>query len=82
MSQEEGLFMIIKQNPVRPSDFVVVQVQNGEHMGIQSYIKRLARRKPDWLVLEQTNPPATIEIKNDAVKAVHRILTMNELLGV
>jgi len=76
------LVYVSEKRPVRVGDYVIVQVQNGEHEGIQAYIKKLIRRKPDWLVLEQLNPPATIEIETKSVKAVHRILTMNELAGV
>ena len=80
--QPGELMYVSEKRPVRPGDYVIVQIQNGEHDGAQAYVKRLTRRTADKLILEQSNPKATLEIPMSKVKAVHRILTMNELVGV
>lgn len=68
--------------PAAPGDTVIVQTRHWEGDPGQGYIKILRRRKGDVLVLEQLNPPATIEIPVRYVVSVHRVPTMNELFGV
>lgn len=80
---EEGeLIYVHPYRPPFPGSYVVVQTQTGKDMPIEAWIKRLARRTAKILVLEQLNPPATIEAPMKTVVAIHRILTMNELFGV
>lgn len=76
------LIYVSERRPPRIGDCVVVQVQNAEHDGVQAYLKRMKRRSADGLVLEQFNPPGEMRLKAANVKAVHRVLTMNELFGV
>lgn len=68
--------------PVHIGDVVVLQARNGEEAPIQAYIKRLVRRTKDKLVLRQLNPETTLEFRADAVVAIHKVLTMNDLFGV
>lgn len=76
------LVFVSGSRPPRVGDHVVVQVQNGQHEGVQSYIKRLERRTEQWLHLAQYNPKTQIKIKTSTVKAVHRIFSVNELYGI
>ncbi len=62
-------------------DSVVVLVRYADVEDIQVFLKCLARRTARKLVLEQHNPKGTIEIETKNVQAIHRVLTMNELMG-
>lgn len=76
---------IVYVNPARHpvvGDYVVVQLHPEEDGGqIRAYIKRLKRRGPPAIVLEQFNPPKTITIEATRVLAMHRVIPWNELLG-
>jgi len=76
------LIYVHPHRPVRPGDYVVVQIKPNEHDVAQSYVKRLVRRTTDRLECAQLNPAATVRFKADTVAFVHKILTMNELFGV
>lgn len=68
--------------PPAPGDSVVVQTKNWEHDPGQGYIKIYRRRSGDRIILEQLNPPATIEIPLRYVVSIHHVMTMNELFGL
>ena len=76
------LVYVNPHRPARPGDFVVVQMQNGQHAEVQAYCKKLVRRSPDRLYLEQFNPQTLLDLPMASVKAVHRILPLNELMGM
>lgn len=79
---EEGeLVYVSERRPARIGDYVVVQTLDGSDGAVYAYCKRLRRRGPDTLVLEQLNPAAEIVLPLAQVRAVHRILTLNELFG-
>lgn len=89
----EGPSMVPEHNPgdlrfVHPDrkihigDSVVVTAKYTEHGPYESFIKRLVRRSGDKLIVEQINPPATIEFDMQFVASVHKVLTMNDLFGV
>lgn len=69
--------------PPKPGNDVIVEL-HGEHGAPgPCYIKRLVRRPPDRIILAQFNPPRNdIAIDNARIKAVYRILTAAELMGV
>lgn len=72
-------------NPHRPvsiNDTVVVQTKKWESDPGQGYIKKLKRRTGAALILEQYNPPATIEIPVRYVVSVHKVPELAELYGV
>jgi phage repressor protein C with HTH and peptisase S24 domain len=72
-------------NPARPAaigDSVVLRTQHWEHDPGQLYIKILAKRTPDFIVVEQLNPHATIQIPRRFVDYIHHVMTMAELFGV
>jgi phage repressor protein C with HTH and peptisase S24 domain len=41
-------------------------------------IKRLAKRTPSRITLEQFNPPRTFDIKNDDIVSIHRVVGASE----
>lgn len=63
-------------------DSVVVQTKHHDDDPGQAYIKILKRRTPSYIVLQQLNPPANIEIPARFIVSIHRVLTMNDLFGV
>jgi len=79
---EEGeLIYVSERRPARIGDYVVVQTIDTKDNTISAYCKRLLRRTPDTLIIEQLNPSAEIKLAMSEVKAIHRILTLNELFG-
>ena len=69
--------------PPQPGNDVIVEL-HGEHGEPgPCYIKRLVRRSADRVQLAQFNPPRDdIAIETSRIKAVHRILTAAEMMGV
>ncbi len=79
---EEGeLIYVSERRPARIGDYVVVQTVSPEDGTVEAWCKRLLRRTDDTLVLEQLNPLDEIHLPAGRVRAVHRILTLNELFG-
>lgn len=80
---EEGeLIYVSERRPARVGDYVVVQTVDPADGSVQAYCKRLVRRTDDALLLDQLNPAAEIRLPMREVRAVHRILTLNELFGL
>lgn len=74
------LVFVSPHRPARIGDDVVVQTaENGE---IRSWLKTLAARRDGDVVTLQYNPPAEIVHKGRHVVAVHRVLRLEELLGI
>jgi len=69
--------------PPQPGNDVIVEL-HGEHGEPgPCYIKRLVRRSANGVMLAQFNPPRDdIVIDAARIKAVHRILTAAEMMGV
>ena len=76
------LVYVNPRRPARPGDFVVIQIQTDEHDEIQSYCKKLVAREGDEFHMEQFNPPTRIDFPASQVLAVHRIIPLNELMGI
>jgi SOS-response transcriptional repressor LexA len=66
----------------RPGDIVVVQTINHEADDVRATIKELIADRASILVTRQYNPPAEVAFKRAQIVSVHRVLTINELLGV
>jgi phage repressor protein C with HTH and peptisase S24 domain len=65
-----------------PSDFVVVQLTNGAGDEVVSVlVKRLVRQTPNYVELEQFNPPLIFRIERRLVARMHRILPPSELFN-
>lgn len=67
--------------PTAPGNTVVVITKLWEDDPGQAYIKILRRRTQQSIVLEQLNPPATIEIPTRYVAGIHYVLSYDDLLG-
>ena len=80
--QPGDLIFVDPDQRANVGDIVVVQISRTDHDPPDVFVKKLRRRGPRWLVLEQTNPLATIEQNNTTVVAVHRVLSMRELFGI
>ncbi|MCQ0986427.1 S24 family peptidase [Jiella marina] len=68
--------------PARQGDTVVVQAQYAEHRGIEAFLGLYERRNADKVYIRKLNPEATVEFTLSYVKAIHRVLTVNEMFGV
>ena len=68
--------------PVNPGDTVVVLTRHWDDDPGQGYIKILRRRTGEFLILEQLNPHATIQIPIRHVVSVHKVPDLNDLFGV
>lgn len=82
--REGTLIIVDPRRPPRIGDDVVIELKPNE-VGeyVQGCVKRLVRRTPTKIVVEQFNPPRNdIEFDIDEVKAVFRVLTMDELIGI
>lgn len=81
---EEGELLYVDPHRA-PSinDYVIIELhpeEDGEPG--QGFIKRLKRRTPTLIVVEQFNPAGEIEFDRDRVKSLHRVIPVSELLGL
>lgn len=79
--QEGELVYVSSKRPVRPGDYVIVEFVNGDGEQV-AYCKQLVRRNASTLKLAQSNPEQSFDLDMDRVIRIHRVLTMNELMGV
>ncbi len=81
---EEGEIVFV--HPGRPATSgcdVIVELHGHNGDPGQCYIKRLVKKTPTRTVLQQFNPARDdIAFDNDNIRAMYRILTASELLGV
>ena len=75
------LVCVAPSRPCRPGDFVVLQTENYEGAGRETWVKRYLKEDSRWVHVEQFNPPRKLRFKLSVVQAIHRILTPNELVG-
>ena len=66
--------------PARPGDNVVVQV-HGEGGSTIVYVKTLVRRTETEIVCRQLNPPREFIFPRDRVLAIHKVLTVSDLIS-
>lgn len=77
------LVYVNPHKPPRIGDVVIVQEINGGPHTITASIGLLYKRVSGSVVLAKYNPPdSQITIRQDRIKAIHRVLTTNELFGV
>ncbi|RVJ00729.1 S24 family peptidase, partial [Sinorhizobium medicae] len=79
------LVYVHPHKPARSGDAVVVQCRIGEEEiegTVEATIGLYVRRTGEALIIRKHNPPAEIEIKNEAIISYHKVLTMNELFGI
>ena len=78
-----ALIYLNPSRPARPGDDVVIELfSTNNDGGGAAYIKTLRGRTSLALVCEQYNPAKTVEYPLAKVKAVYRVMTLEELLGV
>lgn len=68
--------------PPKAGDSVIVQVQNHDRDDVEAYIGRYMRMTGTTLYLGKLNPEATVQLNRTYVKAIHKVLTVNEMFGV
>lgn len=79
--QQGDLVFIHPHRPPRAGDTVIVQMELAPHQ-IEASIGYLRRRTANHVVLGKLNPEAEVELKRERVRAIHRVLSVNELFGV
>lgn len=75
------LIFVYPGRPAVPGDIVVIQTQRYQGGHVVAYVKELVRRTEKAIVARQYNKPAEIEFTHDSITAVHRVMTVNELMG-
>lgn len=84
---EDGEMLLVDpRRPPAPGQDVIVQMvddsgQDGADRVVCVMVKRLVRRSASWIELEQFNPRVTFRLDMANVKAIHRVVTMTEMLG-
>lgn len=76
------LRIIHPHRPCQIGDTVVIAARYTADGPIEGWIKRLVKRTSDKIIVEQYNPKATIEFERSFVESCHKVLTMNDLLGI
>lgn len=76
------LVFVHPDRPPRQGDTVVVQVQVGPHQPIEATIGTLLRRTEKAVTIEKLNPKAEVALARNTIRAIHKVLTINELFGV
>ncbi|WP_336810907.1 XRE family transcriptional regulator [Bosea sp. MMO-172] len=80
---EDGERIYAERRRPAIGDYVVVELlPQEEGRAGKGYIKKLVSMNSGRVVVEQFNPPKTIEFSRDAVKDVHRVIPWPELLGI
>ena len=81
-NKDGDLIYVSPARPAAPGDYVVVQMNDAAdgEPGL-AMVKQLVGRTPTQLKLGQYNPEKEFAVALSKVKAVHRVLTLRELLG-
>lgn len=82
---EEGEMVYVNPRRVpRIGDYVLVELHGKDDGDVgRCLVKRLVKRSPAGLVLEQFNPPRDdLQYSASEIKAVHRIMPWTEVLGI
>lgn len=80
--QPGDLIFIHPDRPPRVGDAVVVQSQNGPHSPIEAMIGFLRRRTERSVIISKLNPESEIELKTEHIRAIHKVLSTNDLFGI
>lgn len=76
------LRIIHPHRPCQIGDSVIIVARYSEGGPTEAWIKKLVKRTADKLVVEQYNPAATIEFERRFIESCHKVLTMNDLMGI
>lgn len=75
------LVYVHPHKPPRVGDVIVVQAAVDE-VNVEATLGVYQKRTEQFLVILKRNPEASVHLKRDRVKAIHKVLTTNELFGV
>lgn len=76
------LRIIHPHRPCQIGDTIVLVARYSEDGPTEAWIKKLVKRTGEKLIVEQFNPPALIEFDRRYVETCHKVLTLNDLLGI
>lgn len=76
------LIYVHPRKPPRAGDPVVVQCFDGGESEIAAMVGIFVKWTPTHLHIAKYNPQSNVEILRETVKAVHKVLSTNELFGV
>jgi phage repressor protein C with HTH and peptisase S24 domain len=77
------LIFIDPARPIRGGDIVVVQTEEQEGDNCLAWLKEYVRTTSDGTIITiQYNARAEVKFTGDQVRAMHRVLTTNEIFGV
>lgn len=76
------LVFIHPHRPIRAGDDVIFQTHDKHSDVIISFIKEYVRETEDRYIAKQYNPKATVEYLKGNVHKLHRVMRLNELVGV
>lgn len=66
---------------ISPGDYVVIVTKNHRAGTPQTWVKQLKRRTEKKVIVEQFNPPTTIDFDAKNILSIHKIPTFKELMG-
>lgn len=75
------LVYVHPHRPPRVGDVIVVQAAVDD-VNVEATLGVYMKRTEQFLVIQKRNPEATVQLKRERVKAIHKVLTVNELFGV
>ncbi|QKV20265.1 XRE family transcriptional regulator [Oricola thermophila] len=73
--------IIAPHRPPRAGDCVVIQCKSADTGATEAWVKEYVATTADEIVARQYNPPAEMRFPRAEVSAVHRIMTLNDLLS-
>lgn len=76
------LVFIHPHRPIRAGDDVIFQTHDKHTDVIISFIKEYVRETEDRYIAQQYNPKSTVEFFKNNVEKLHRVMRLNELVGV
>lgn len=80
---EDGERIFAERRRPAIGDYVVVELFPAEEgRAGKGFVKKLVSMHSGKVVVEQFNPPKTLEFERERVKDVHRVIPWQELLGV
>ena len=66
--------------PARNGESVILQVEGADREA-QAYIKIFEKRAGEWVICRQTHPAAEVKFAAKQIRAMHRVMTLNELFN-
>gem|GEM_PF-242085 len=75
------LVYVHPHKPPRVGDVIVVQAAVDD-ANVEATLGVYVKRTEQFLVILKRNPEAHVQLKRERVKAIHKVLTTNELFGV